>query len=85
MDRMWRAERSQEGKEEGEGFEWRRLKGMRGEASSWMQAPLFTLACSRQPAHAGSFCFGDADYARNVQEDGSLGEWEQSLWVLTQV
>ncbi len=22
---------------------------------------------------------------RNVQHDGSLGEWEQSLWVLTQV
>lgn len=34
---------------------------------------------------AGSFCFGDADYARNVQADGSVGEWQQSLWVLTQV
>ncbi|KAG2454896.1 hypothetical protein HYH02_000727 [Chlamydomonas schloesseri] len=33
----------------------------------------------------GSFAFNDADYARNVQEDGSVGEWEQSLWVLTQV
>ncbi|KXZ48640.1 hypothetical protein GPECTOR_26g543 [Gonium pectorale] len=33
----------------------------------------------------GSFAFGDADYARNLQEDGSTGEWEQSLWVLTQV
>mmetsp|Transcript_27126 Transcript_27126/g.59241 ORF Transcript_27126/g.59241 Transcript_27126/m.59241 type:complete len:427 (+) Transcript_27126:3-1283(+) len=33
----------------------------------------------------GSFCFGDADYARNTQEDGSVGEWEQSLWVHTQV
>lgn len=33
----------------------------------------------------GSFAFGDADYAQNVQEDGSCGEWEQSLWVLTEV
>jgi len=30
----------------------------------------------------GSFCFGDADYARNITADGRLGEWEQSLWVL---
>lgn len=29
----------------------------------------------------GSFAFGDADYARNVQADGSVGEWQQSLWV----
>jgi hypothetical protein len=34
---------------------------------------------------AGSFAFGDADYAQNVQEDGHAGEWQQSLWVLTQV
>lgn len=34
---------------------------------------------------AGSFVFGDADYAQNVQEDSSIGEWQQSLWVLTQV
>lgn len=34
---------------------------------------------------AGSFGFGDADYAQNVQEDGQAGEWQQSLWVLTQV
>ncbi|GLC42545.1 hypothetical protein PLESTB_001112000 [Pleodorina starrii] len=33
----------------------------------------------------GSFAFNDADYSRNSQDDGSLGEWEQSLWVLTQV
>ncbi|GFR41887.1 hypothetical protein Agub_g2671, partial [Astrephomene gubernaculifera] len=33
----------------------------------------------------GSFALGDADYSRNVQADGSEGEWEQSLWVLTQV
>eukprot|EP00198_Chlamydomonas_reinhardtii_P006209 XP_001695545.1 predicted protein [Chlamydomonas reinhardtii] len=32
----------------------------------------------------GSFAFSDADYARNLQEDGGVGEWEQSLWVLTQ-
>jgi len=31
----------------------------------------------------GSFCFGDADYARNVSREGELGEWQQSLWVLT--
>jgi hypothetical protein len=34
---------------------------------------------------AGSFAFGDADYAQNVQEDGEANEWQQSLWVLTQV
>eukprot|EP00873_Tetraselmis_striata_P025801 jgi/Tetstr1/446065/TSEL_033667.t1 len=34
----------------------------------------------------GSFCFGDADYARNLRPDGSAGgEWEQSLWVLASV
>ncbi|GIL63591.1 hypothetical protein Vafri_17631 [Volvox africanus] len=33
----------------------------------------------------GSFAFNDADYSRNVQAHGSTGEWEQSLWVLTQV
>jgi len=33
----------------------------------------------------GSFCFGDADYGRNLNADGSLGEWEQSLWVLATV
>mmetsp|Transcript_35176 Transcript_35176/g.89043 ORF Transcript_35176/g.89043 Transcript_35176/m.89043 type:complete len:461 (-) Transcript_35176:229-1611(-) len=33
----------------------------------------------------GSFMFGDADYARNIQPDGTVGEWEQALWVLTQV
>eukprot|EP00775_Hariotina_reticulata_P007631 gene7631-7833_t len=33
----------------------------------------------------GSFAFGDADYARNKQLGGQLGEWQQSLWVLTQV
>lgn len=36
-------------------------------------------------AAAGSFAFGDADYARNIQQGGQVGEWEQSLWVLTQV
>lgn len=29
--------------------------------------------------------FGDADYGRNQQQDGGYGEWEQALWVLTQV
>uniref|UniRef100_A0A383VFH8 D-serine dehydratase-like domain-containing protein n=1 Tax=Tetradesmus obliquus TaxID=3088 RepID=A0A383VFH8_TETOB len=33
----------------------------------------------------GSFAFGDADYARNLQLGGQQGEWQQSLWVLTQV
>ncbi|KAG2491400.1 hypothetical protein HYH03_010191 [Edaphochlamys debaryana] len=33
----------------------------------------------------GSFAFNDVDYSKNVQEDGSVNEWEQSLWVLTQV
>lgn len=40
---------------------------------------------SQRCCTAGSFAFGDADYARNEQSDGSLGEWEQSLWVLTHV
>jgi hypothetical protein len=34
---------------------------------------------------AGSFAFGDADYAKNMQLGGQQGEWQQSLWVLTQV
>ncbi|KAI8476537.1 MAG: hypothetical protein J3K34DRAFT_516427 [Monoraphidium minutum] len=37
----------------------------------------------------GSFCMGDADYARNRQEGGAAGEWggpgAQAMWVLTQV
>jgi hypothetical protein len=41
------------------------------------------MAC--HGAIAGSFAFGDADYARNMQLGGELGEWQQSLWVLTQV
>jgi hypothetical protein len=36
-------------------------------------------------AGAGSFAFGDADYAKNVQDDGHMGEWQQALWVLTEV
>lgn len=41
------------------------------------------MAC--HGAIAGSFAFGDADYACNMQLGGKLGEWQQSLWVLTQV
>jgi hypothetical protein len=36
-------------------------------------------------AAAGSFAFGDADYAKNMRLGGQQGEWQQSLWVLTQV
>lgn len=34
---------------------------------------------------SGSFCFSDADYGYNVQQDNSLGEWEHSLFVLSTV
>jgi hypothetical protein len=42
-------------------------------------------AASAAAAAAGSFAFGDADYAKNMQLGGQQGEWQQSLWVLTQV
>lgn len=49
-----------------------------------------TMHCDRYTqTRAGSFAFGDADYARNQQADGSSGEWggrgAQALYVLTQV
>ena len=59
----------------------------------------------RVQVQPGSFCFGDADYAKNgllsdevlglesgaaaggkrLEGHGGSTEWEQSLWVMTQV
>lgn len=41
---------------------------------------IMTVAC-----YSGSFCFADVDYGCNVQDDNSLGEWENSLFVLSTV
>lgn len=64
--------------------------GQRGHAMHLLLCNSCQRRCQRRcsaadVAASGSFVFGDADYARNIQPDGRLGEWEQSLWVLTQV
>lgn len=57
-----------------------------------IQTPRPAPAACRSLSHrvsplrlAGSFCFGDADYGKNVSKDGGVGEWQQSLWVLATV
>jgi 3-hydroxy-D-aspartate aldolase len=53
-----------------------------GGSGTWRLEAASGVFSELQP---GSFVFGDADYARNIQTDGQAGEWQQSLWVLTQV